>query len=129
MVARRRWPDVRDFEKPAAYLYKVATHRTRRLHRSQRTELHGDLFETSGHLPSADDSLHVSPELDSTLGMLPRRQHEVILLRYIYRFKISEIAGILNISEGSVKNYLCLGRRRFAELLARDLDIEEGDGQ
>jgi RNA polymerase sigma-70 factor (ECF subfamily) len=129
LATRHRWRDVREFDNPVAYLYKVATNRMLRLCRAPVTELRGDLAAELGHVAAAPDGSGALADVNATLGMLPRRQHHVILLRYIYGFSVCETAGILKISEGAVKNYSFLGRRRFRELLALDFGTGAGEGQ
>lgn len=117
LATRRRWPDVRGYKYPKAYLYKVATNRMRRLHRDRYlwAEPHADPGQAAGH--SAPEDPGQPAAIEAAISQLPRRQREAILLHCVYGFSVIETAEILQISEGSVKNYLCLGRRKLAELL------------
>ena len=117
LATRRRWHDVRCSKHPKAYLYKVATNRMRRLHRDryQWAEPHADPGQASGH-PATEDPGKAAA-IETAISQLPRRQRETLMLHCVYGFSVIETAGILQVSEGSVKNYLCLGRRKLAELL------------
>ncbi len=121
LAVRRRWVDVRAYDQPRAYLFKVATNRMRRLHRDRyiRTEPHADPTEVSRRARS-EAGLDESSPVNDAIGQLPRRQRETVLLRRIYGFSCRETAEILQIGEGSVKNYLSLGKQRLMEILKRE---------
>jgi RNA polymerase sigma-70 factor (ECF subfamily) len=61
-------------------------------------------------------------EIERALATLPRRQREVAVLRYLLDLPTTEVAGILSVSEGTVKNSLAKARGA----LAIQLRIEEG---
>jgi len=67
---------------------------------------------------SAEDA-----EFWAAVRSLPRRQSQVIALRYLEDRPVSEIAEILGTAEGTVKKHLHDGRRA----LARRLRIEEDE--
>ena len=60
--------------------------------------------------------------LQAALEALPMRQQQVFLLRNWQGFSVAETAGILKLSEGSVKTHLS----RATEALMRAI-AEEGD--
>ncbi len=128
LALRRRWHDVRSYDKPQAYLYQVATNRMRRLHKNRYVyaEPHPEprlLSDQSLHEPDRDSL----PQIQASLRQLPPRQHEVVLLRHLYGFSCQETAEILQISEGTVKSHLFMALRRLAELLKADPDSWEGE--
>ena len=47
---------------------------------------------------------------------LPLEEHLVLLLKEVYRFKVKEIAQILDLSEAMVKYYLHVSRNRMIEM-------------
>ena len=73
--------------------------------------------------PSHDDP---RPEVEQALRRLSRRQREVTVLRYYLALDVSEIAGALGVSEGTVKTQLFRARGALAELLG-DGEQEEVD--
>ncbi len=64
----------------------------------------------------------VDQELVAALRRLPRRQQEVIALRFVEDLKVDDIAGALDLSPGSVKSHLHRGLRTLERLLDPDPD-------
>lgn len=129
LALQPQWAVVRCYEKPEAYLYKIATNRVRRMSRDSWYTLVDLHAEPQAVVDSV--CLSVEPDLrtqvEAALGQLPRRQHEVVLLRHLYGFSGPETADILQISVGTVKSYLSEGLRRLGEILKTDLDSWEGE--
>jgi RNA polymerase sigma factor (sigma-70 family) len=59
--------------------------------------------------------------LSAALQRLPRRQREVIVLRYLVGLPETQVAQMLDISHGTVKTHL----RRGLAGLRKDMDVEE----
>jgi RNA polymerase sigma factor (sigma-70 family) len=55
--------------------------------------------------------------LDAALGLLPRRQREVIELRLQHEMTIEEVSGALQISIGSVRVHYARAKERLRRLL------------
>ncbi len=68
--------------------------------------------------PSSEDRV----EIQRALAVLPRRQREVAVLRYLLGMSTRDVAETLHVSEGTVKNSLSKARTT----LAHELRIEEG---
>jgi RNA polymerase sigma-70 factor (ECF subfamily) len=64
--------------------------------------------------------------VEQALARLSQRQREVTVLRYYLVMDVNEIAGVLGITEGTVKTQLFRARRALAELLG-DGEQEEVD--
>jgi len=83
----------------------------------------------AGSAPSEIESGNAeSVDIDRALAQLPRRQREVIVLRYFLQMSTRETAEALNVSEGTVKNSLSKARTALA-LKLRINDQEENDVQ
>jgi len=67
------------------------------------------------------DAVPGDPDLTRVLGLLPPRVRACIVLRYLEDCSISQTAGALNLSEGSVKRYVSDG----LAVLNRELGLAE----
>ena len=56
-------------------------------------------------------------DVERAVAALPRRQREVVVLRYLLDLNTAEAASTLRISEGTVKSELSRARAALAELL------------
>lgn len=66
------------------------------------------------------ERIEESIDLKDAIERLPERQRMIIILKYFQDMKISEIAGILDIPEGSVKAYLFRGKDNLKKILGED---------
>ena len=67
---------------------------------------------------SSDDAMPEPPvNLDDVLSHLPRRQREVVVLRYYGDLTYEDIGRRLRISDGSVKTHLHRGMKSLRHLL------------
>lgn len=104
------------------WVVRVATNlaidQTRRRARERRVAHHGTT-------PDGIESVQASVDLHRALKALPKRQREVVVLRYFGELSEREIAAELGVAPGSVKSHASRG---LAALRAR---LEEGspDGQ
>lgn len=115
LAVTEQWPRIHGYAQPKAYLFKVATHRFYRLMRKGRRDTASvAALRIDEVAPERSDP---SLDLQRALHRLPPRQHAAVLLHYLYGFSVAETAQILQISEGTVKNYLHCARARLAELL------------
>ena len=69
----------------------------------------------------------LGPTCNKALASLSRRQREVTVLRYYLAMNVNEIAGVLRVSDGTVKTQLFRARRALAELLGNDEPEEVDD--
>ena len=120
LAVREQWDHVRDYEKPKAYLYKVAVSRFLRLRGQQVGKyLQGDPEPLLAALPDPADAFAAADLRDTALALLrqlPLRQRQVLLLRRGAGFSVAETAQILSISNGTVKSQLHDAIARMEEL-------------
>ena len=110
-----RWSRLREPEKALAYLRRSVVNgcRSSLRHRSV-VERHRP--DQPGSAPSAESLMLVGEErsrLTEALAALPRRQREVLVLRYYVDLSEADIAAALGISRGAVKSH---GSRGVAAL-------------
>jgi RNA polymerase sigma-70 factor (sigma-E family) len=102
-----RWSRLRDPQAAASYLQSSVLNGARSSLRRRRTVL-SLVREKPVPLPSAEQTAvghETRRELITSLGLLPGRQREVLVLRYYLDLSEAEIAATLSISRGSVKKH------------------------
>src|SRR6266508_2710038 len=101
VLVHRRWDHV---ERPEQYLRKAVVNLARsRVRRRMVARRHPPLREPD--VPAADELTSDHHEVIDALRALPRRQREVLVLRYYLDQSEQEIAATLGISTGSVKTH------------------------
>jgi RNA polymerase sigma-70 factor (sigma-E family) len=124
------WTRLRDPDRALAYLRQCVVNRSRSHLRHQGVVRRHAARETprrqgSGADDAAYDAGHDGAQraavLDA-LGRLPRRQREVLALRYYLDLSESEIAETLGISRGAVKSHASRGAATLRGLLADQLE-------
>jgi RNA polymerase sigma-70 factor (ECF subfamily) len=73
-------------------------------------------------------SNEIAHRIDLAIGELPEMQRIVARLHLVEEFDHQEIAGMMDLSEGTVRSHLSLARRKLREKLA-DLYGPADDGQ
>jgi RNA polymerase sigma factor (sigma-70 family) len=128
LAVREQWDHVRDYEKPKAYLYKVAERRFFRL-RGQQTgkSFQGDPEPLMAAVPDPADAFSAADNREAALALLrqlPLRQRQVLWLRNGAGFSVAETAQILSVSDGTVKSQLHDAKARMEELKCKALSDE-----
>ncbi|KRB77358.1 RNA polymerase subunit sigma-24 [Nocardioides sp. Root190] len=126
----RRWSRLDDPSRAAAYLRQSVVNRSRSalrhrgvVQRHLARQHHVDV------VPGADEPVLADSRRQTVLDALqrlPRRQREVLALRYYLDLSEAEIADTLGISRGAVKSHASRGSAALRPLLATHQDK---DGQ
>jgi RNA polymerase sigma-70 factor (ECF subfamily) len=121
LAAHRRWDEVGAYDDPVGWVRRVVVNRSVSVVRRRVAEgLALARLGTRRELPAA------LPEHDETVWRavraLPRRQAQVVALRYVDDRRVSEIAEILGCAEGTVKAHLHQARQSLARTLGEDVD-------
>ena len=117
-----RWRSLRDPDKALSYLRQAVVNRSRSVLRHRGVQRRYDEASPAvvRDLPGADDAALVTERrtrvLDA-LRTLPRRQREVIALRYYLDLDEADIAQTLGISRGAVKSHASRGAATLRTLL------------
>ncbi|MCM1498805.1 MAG: sigma-70 family RNA polymerase sigma factor [Clostridium sp.] len=77
--------------------------------------------------PAEEQSISIEEQMDlyQAMDFLPERYKNIIILKYFNGLKISEIAYVMDIPEGSVKAYLYRAKAQLKHLLEEDSIYEE----
>ncbi len=117
----RRWPALADREAAVSYLRSCVLNGSRSVLRRRRTvRRNPQPAATALTVEAADGRLLLAEEhraVIAALQRLPRRQREVIVLRYWSELTEAQIASTLGISLGAVKSNASRGRQAIAATL------------
>lgn len=112
-----RWPQISRYERPAAWVMRVALNETRSRARRQRVERRkapviASPDAVAGPQPPATD-------LWKAVARLPQRERTLVALRYVADLSQPEIAELLGVPVGTVASGLHRARQRLATALGR----------
>ena len=114
--AFRDWPRIRH---PSAWVRKVAVRRAGRTMQRRLLEARALARLVAGRAPAVAELPEPDAEVWRAVRALPRRQGQVIALRYVTDASVAEIARTLGLAEGTVKAQLHRGRQTLATRLGR----------
>ena len=113
--ASMRWPHLRSYDVPEAWVRRVAMNlaadRGRRLQRQARALLR------TGPPPSVPPASVEAMALAEALRTLPMHQRQAIVLHHLVDLPVEEVAATLGTPTGTVKSWLARGRRILAARL------------
>lgn len=104
-------------EHAKAWLIRVALNQCTDLHRKRANHPEVNIDELEKYVASKEDI-----DVISEVMLLPDKYRIVVYLHYIEGYQVKEIAGILHISDFTVKKRLQRGRER----LRLSMELEEG---
>lgn len=102
--ALRSWDRVRDLPHRQAWVLRVASNVA-----VDRTRRHPPGLDATDHVPDLAEAVSLRLALGAALQKLPRRQREVVSLRYLADISEAEVARSLGISLNSVKKHTARG--------------------
>lgn len=120
IALHRRWHSLEDPDRAIGYL------RTTVVNRSRSVLRHRKVVARNTPAPPPDAPGADGPSLDQerrravldAMRALPRRQREVLALRYYLDYSEREIAEALEISQGAVKSHASRGAATLRQLLS-----------
>lgn len=104
-----RWETVRDY--PEAWVVKAATNLALDVGRRRAREAKARWQLIDGSPPN--EQIETRLDLQSALRDLPKRQREVVTLRYLGDFSVQDTARALGLDEGTVKSHASRGLSRL----------------
>ena len=123
LAAHRDWDRVGGFERPDVWVRRVVSNKSMSMFRRRYAEARAMARLALGTATTMPEISADGAEFWAAVRSLPRRQAQVIALRYMEDRPVAEIAEILGTAEGTVRKHLHDGR----QTLSRRLRLEEGD--
>ncbi len=102
----KKFPGLRLTAKMTTFLYPVVRNLSIAIRRKQRRYVSDDTIAEKTAAPPAGGAAASRAELAAVLAVLPEKQREVLLLRFVDGLSLKEIAETLRIPEGTVKSRL-----------------------
>jgi RNA polymerase sigma-70 factor (ECF subfamily) len=112
----RHWATVEGYERPDAWVRRVAIRLAVRAARRERLR---PLLELRARRPLEDPP--PDPGLADAIRTLAPMQRAAVVLYYLEDRSVVEVSDLLNVSESTVKQHLHRARRRLAELLKEEV--------
>lgn len=128
VACHRRWRTLHDPENAAAYLRRAVVNGARSVLRHRGVVARHEARELGRGpevAPGADEPALAGErraQILDALAALPRRQREVIVLRYYLDLSEAEIASTLSISRGAVKSHASRGAAALRRTLTDQLE-------
>jgi RNA polymerase sigma-70 factor (ECF subfamily) len=122
-AAQQAWATVSRYERPGAWVRRVALNRASNVRRRRGREVVA-LRRIGAGPEGVDDPTAGDEKLWRLVRELPEQQRHAVVLYYVEDRSVADVAEILQCSEGSVKTHL--SRARTA--LARTLGHPEEEG-
>jgi RNA polymerase sigma-70 factor (ECF subfamily) len=121
LAAHRDWGRVGAYQQPAAWVRRVVANLAVSAFRRRVAETKALARIALGRSEAVPDLAAADPEFWAAVRALPRRQAQVMALFYLEDRSIADVAGILDMTLGTVKRHLYDGRKA----LARRLRVQE----
>lgn len=111
LIARHRWSDIRSYDKPEAWVLKVAIRLMRRWQQRHQHET------PLASVPDVVVDAHDVEAVHSAVRQLSPRHRETVALHHLLGYSVNEIAAVLVVSESTVRTHLTRGRAELRRIL------------
>jgi RNA polymerase sigma-70 factor (ECF subfamily) len=118
-----RWPRVRGYDDPSAWVRRVAWNLATSALRRRATALRYLARQREEHLPDPQPDRVV---LVAALSRLPERQRRAVVLHHLAQLTTAEIADQEGVAEGTVRSWLSRGRAALAADLSGHAGTDDG---
>ncbi len=120
VIAHRKWAQIASYERPDAWVRRVASDLAVSALRRRRTEAKAllRLARRDHATPAALDPR--DEDFWAAVRALPKRQAQVVALYYLEDLSVARIAELMGCAEGTVKAHLHKARMNLAAALGTD---------
>lgn len=117
LAAHRDWDRIGSYQHPAAWVRRVVANLAVSAFRRRVAETKALARIALGRGEVVPDLAAADPEFWIAVRALPRRQAQVVALYYLEDRSVADVAGILDMTLGTVKRHLYDARRTLARRL------------
>lgn len=121
LAAHRDWHRISTYERPGAWVRRVVANLSVSGFRRRVAETKALARVALLRGEAVPDLAAADPEFWAAVRELPRRQAQVVALHYLEDRSVADVAGILDMTPGTVKRHLYDAR----QTLARRLGVQE----
>ena len=121
LAAHRDWERIGSYEQPAAWVRRVVANLSVSAFRRRAAEARALARVALRRGDPVPDLAAADPDFWAAVRALPRRQAQVVALFYLEDRSVPDVAGILDMTLGTVKRHLYDARQS----LARRLRVQE----
>ncbi len=118
LVAYRRWPDIRELDRPEAWVRRTCANMAVSQFRRRLAELRA--LGRAGATPAATPIREEHEAFWALVRSLRRRQAQSVALHYLYDLSVADVAATLGCSKGSVKVHLSRARETLARRVGNE---------
>lgn len=122
LAAHKNWERIGRYDQPGAWVRRVVANLSVSAFRRRVAEARAIARAALGEHTVLPDLGAGDPEFWGAVRALPRRQAQVVALFYLEDRSIAEVAGILDMTTGTVKRHLHDGRLALARRLREGVD-------
>ena len=125
----RHWRKVRGYDKPGAWLRRVAIRRAVRVRRARRPWVEAEVLAglPGPVAPASPGAADIDAELLASLRRLSPAQRAAIVLHYFEDLPVTEVAELLGCKPATASVHLHRARVRLAELLGEREEEVDAD--
>ncbi|WP_269086751.1 RNA polymerase sigma factor [Actinosynnema sp. ALI-1.44] len=128
LLAKHRWNELATYDKPEAWVVKVALRKLRRDQRPREQPLDvSDLDTIRTRINDHAEDIVLRDELYAAVRSLPQRRAEVVALHDLGGHSISEVASILHIADSTVRSHLTHAHQHLHRLLSTSDVATQGE--
>jgi len=119
-IAFRHWPRIAGYERPGAFVRRVAINLARSRHKRLVVEARALGRLALGRQPTVEPLEAPDAAFWAQVRRLPGRQLEVVVLRYVEDLSVEAISEVLDCSPATVRVHLHRARTELARRLGAD---------
>ena len=121
-AAHGRWAELQEFDRPGAWVRRVAANKAISGHRRRQSETKGLRLLGAPRPSGLPYGTELRAEMWAAVRRLPDRQAQAVVLYYFGDRSVAAVAELMGLSEGAVKSHLSRARLTLARKLGTKED-------